>query len=414
MKTTSTMTTLVLTFLMLFNSCGETDDTQGGKITVTEKSAQLIEADNTFGLELFQKINKAEKNADNLMVSPLSVSLALAMTYNGADADTKTAMEKTLKVYGLTTDEINKTYQTLVSELKSADKDVLIEIANAIFYRKTFTVEDNFITLNKTFYNAEVSPLDFSSASALKTINDWVSGKTRGKIPTIIDQIKPSDVMLLLNAIYFNGIWKTKFDKNGTHNLPFYVKPGTGIEVPTMNLENTVEYTSNSLFSAVRLPYGTGQYSMVVLLPVQNKTSEDLIQALTITSWKEWMNSFAQKEHVVIAMPRFKFAYEADLNTVLSDMGMSIAFNAGKASFKGISKTQDLYIDKVKHKTYVDVNESGTEAAAVTSVMVGVTSVDPTPKTYFTVNKPFLFAITEKVTGAILFIGEVTKPEYQQ
>lgn len=406
-------TILILVMVLFFTSCEKTEIDPQKKITVTEKSAKLIEADNAFGLELFREIAESEKQADNLMVSPLSVSLALAMTYNGAQGDTKTAMEKTLKLYGLTPDEINQTYQKLIQELKSVDKDVIFEIADAIFYRKGFSVEDNFISLNKTYYNADVTPLDFSSPNAVKTINDWVADKTHDKIPTIINQITPQQVMILLNAIYFNGLWTNKFDKNGTHNLPFNLEPGGSIEVPMMKQENKIDYTTNSLFSAIRLPYGTGQYSMVVLLPGQNKSGDDILNQLTLSNWKEWMDDFELRDHVVVTMPRFKFAYEADLNKVLSGMGMEIAFKPSQANFKGISNQQDLYIDKVKHKTYIDVNESGTEAAAVTAVIVGVTSFDPTPKIYFTVDKPFLFAITEKDTGAILFIGVVAKPEYK-
>ena len=402
---------LMVSLILIINSCDETDAIEGGKITVTEKSAKLVEADNTFGLELFQKINAAEKQASNLMVSPLSVSLALAMTYNGAEGETKTDMEKTMKLYGLTPEEINKTYQTLIQELKSLDKDVVLEIADAIYYRNTFSVEDKFKTINKTYYNAEVTPLDFSSPSAVNTINNWVSDKTKGKIPTILDQIKSSDVMFLLNAIYFNGLWKNKFDKDGTHNLPFRVSTSSTIDVPMMKQENTFDYTSNSLFSGIRMPYGTGQYNMVVMVPGENKTSDDIIKALTIGNWKTWMDSFLPKNNVIVTMPRFKFAYDTDLNSVLSDMGMAVAFNPNQANFKGISKLHDLYIDKVKHKTFIDVNESGTEAAAVTSIGIGVTSIPS--GTFFTVDKPFVFAITEKETGAILFIGEVTKPEYK-
>ena len=404
---------LTLTLLILSGSCTRNELDGENKINITEKSARLIEADNTFGLELFRKISQSSQQGSNVTVSPLSVSLALGMVYNGAESDTKTAMEKTLNLTGLTREEINQSYKSLVGQLKSADPDVLLEIADAIFYRKGFTVENNFVTLNQDYYNAQVQALDFAVPAAVKTINDWVSAKTHDKIPTIIDQINPEIVMILLNAVYFNGLWKNKFDKLGTHNLPFYPTPSNGTEVAMMSQETTLDYFSNSLLSAIRLPYGTGQYSMMVLLPAEGKTADDLIQQLNLSTWKTWIQGFQAKDHVVVTLPRFKFAFEADLNQVLSAMGMEVAFKPFQANFKGISKLQDLYIDKVKHKTYIDVNETGTEAAAVTSIAVGTTSFDPTPKIYFTVNKPFLFAITEKESGCILFIGKVGRPEYK-
>jgi serine protease inhibitor len=412
-----TMTTFLMFALLLGTviSCQKQNgNDQPDLKNLPEKSAQLISADNAFGLELFQKIAaKAQSNA-NTMISPLSVSLALSMTYNGADGQTKTEMEKTLKLAGLTTGQINNSHQALVAALQSADPDVLLEIANAIYYRQEVKVKSDFVTVNKTFYDAAVTPLDFNSPSALKTINGWVAEKTRNKIPTIIDQIDPQLIMILLNAVYFNGIWKSKFGENNTHNLPFTFGDGIRKDVAQMNQESTFEYTSNNLFSAVNLPYGKGQYQMTVILPNSNKTTADVRAQLDNENWNTWLKSFQSKDHVVVTMPRFKFSWEMKLNDILSAMGMGIAFVPGQADFSGIADL-DLYISFVIHKTYVDVNENGTEAAAVTAVGISVTSmpVDQPPKIYFTVDRPFLFALSEKTTGAILFIGEMRAPEYK-
>ena len=402
----------VLITCIVFVSCEKSTNNELEVIpNLPEKSAQLINADNAFGFDLFSLVaNQAEKNK-NTTVSPLSVSLALAMTYNGARGETKTEMEKAMKLSGLTSEQINNSHKALVEALQSGDPQVVLEIANAIFHRNGMTIVPDFIKTDQDYYNAKVDALPVSLNEALKTVNGWVAQKTHDKIPTILDKVDPRTAMILLNAIYFNGIWKTKFDKSGTKNLPFYLSDGTKKDVATMKLETSLEYVENELFSAVNLPYGNGQFQMSVLLPNEGKTTKNLISELKTESWRKWMKSF-KTEHCVVTMPRFKFSWDMELNEVLKTMGMPKAFTP-MADFSGICKDGGLYIDKVIHKTYIDVNETGTEAAAVTAVvMVFSSSGEPDLRKYFTVNRPFLFAITEKTTGAILFIGEVTNPEY--
>lgn len=379
------------------------------EIQLDEKSAQIVEADNQFGFELFQKVYNTETEHENIMVSPLSVSLALAMTYNGANNETKTAMQETLKLYGLTPEEINTSYQTLVNALKSLDTKVILEIANAIYYRNNFSVEQDFITTNQNYYSAEVSALDFSSSSALQTINNWVADNTNDKIDKIIDQISSDQVMFLLNAIYFKGVWQSEFEKKNTEEKEFYLENGSSVSTDFMKQTNGVAYSSNNLFSAIQMDYGQGNYNMVVLLPNENKTLQDIIENLNSENWETWKENFYER-NVDIEFPKFKFEYEAKLNDALADMGMGIAFTDG-ADFTGINKNGGLKIDYVKHKSFIEVNEEGTEAAAVTVVAIELTSVGPGSNPSFIANRPFMFAITEKSTGAILFIGTVKNPE---
>jgi len=400
---------LFLISVFIFVSCDLNEDAVQNEIEVTEKAALLIAAGNDFGFEMFRQVFLAEKDAENIMVSPLSVSLALAMTYNGANSETKTAMEKTLKVYGLTPADINTSYFDLVNALKSLDPKVLLEIANAIYYRKDFKVENNFINTNKTYYNAEVSALDFSSPNALKTINGWVADKTRNKIETILDEIKPSHVMFLLNAIYFKGIWTKEFNQKSTQQQPFYLKNGSSIQTATMQRTDTLPYTSNSLFSAVQLSYGKENYNMYVFLPEPGKNLQDIAEKFNSDNWEIWMKSFIVTQNVDIKFPKFKYEYDIKLNDALTKMGMGVAFT-GAADFTGINRNGGLYIDYVKHKTFIEVNEEGTEAAAVTIVAIDKTSAGGPQKVAFYVNRPFLYAITEKSTGAVLFMGTVTNP----
>lgn len=399
--------------LVNFSSCNtmETLPEPEKKIDLDSKSAQLVEANNGFGLELFRRISESSSE-ENLMISPLSVSLALGMAYNGAEGETKTEMEEMLRMSGLTPEQINQSYKMLVEALQSLDEDVVFEIANAIYYMNGFSVKQNFLNLNKTYYNAEVDDLDFSSPSAPETINGWVADKTHDKITKILDQLSPNDRMVLLNAIYFYGSWTTRFDENGTKMREFYYADGSVNDVESMSKEDKLPYTSNDLFSAVQIPYGDGQYNMTILLPQNGKTSGDVISTLNNVSWKNLVEDFELTEHVVVNLPRFKFGFETGLNKILKEMGMVDAFSDTDADFSNISD-QFLYISSVIHKTYIDVNETGTEAAAVTGIVFTTTSAgNEPPKTYFIVNRPFVFAITEKDTNAILFMGEVQNPVY--
>lgn len=402
----------VLAFGMIC-SCQQVDSGNDvpKNIEMDEKSSQLISADNEFGLELFQQI-RDESTEENIMISPLSISVAFAMAYNGADGNTKTEMEKAMKLNGLTPEQINNSYKMLINALQSLDEDVVFELANAIYYADGFQVKTEFLNINKNIYNAEVEKLDFAAPAAVETINNWVAGKTHNKITKIIEKLNPLDRMVLLNAVYFNGIWKNKFAEEGTHNLQFTKTDGTTIEVAMMNKEEKLDYTSNSLFSAIKMPYGEGQYNMIVMLPANGKNAQDVINSLSSENWKSWESAFKVTDNVVVTMPRFKYEFKTELNKVLTKMGMAKAFQPGIADFSKIS-AEELYISSALHKSYIDVNENGTEAAAVTSITFSNTSAgNEPPKTYFTVNKPFVFAITEKDTEAILFIGEVQHPVY--
>jgi serpin B len=399
---------LVLISIFFCTACDLNKTVDEREINITEKTARLLEVENDFGFELFRLVYGAEKEHENMMLSPLSVSLALAMTYNGANGETKTAMEKTLKVYGLSPDDINKSYFDLVNALKSLDQKVLLEIANAIFYRNDFAVENNFVNTNRHYYNAEISALDFNSPQAVITVNSWVAEKTHDKIKTILDRITPQQVMFLLNAIYFKGTWTKEFNSKSTELQTFYSDPGSSIQTENMQRADTLPYTSNNLFSAVQLSYGKGSYNMYVFLPNKDKKLQDIVDNLDAYNWEAWMKSFSVTQNVDIRFPKFKYGYEIKLNDILTEMGMGVAFT-GTADFTGINRGGNLNIDYVKHKSFIEVNEEGTEAAAVTIVAIEKTMADP-QKIPFHVNRPFLYVITEKSTGAVLFMGTVKNP----
>lgn len=376
-----------------------------------EKSAQLVKADNAFGFDLFQKL-KVTGTSENLLVSPFSISVAFAMAYNGAGAETKAEMENVLKLQGLTIGQLNEAYKRLISDLQSTDENVHFKMANALYYARGFNVESGYISVNQEVYNAKVEDLDFSSPAAVATINNWVKDKTEGKIEEIIQQLKPLDRMVLLNAVYFYGTWSKEFDEEGTQNRAFTKSNGSTVHIPMMNKLDTLPYVSTDSFKAIKLPYGSGKYNMVVLLPRNENNSQDIINNLSAENWESWMNQMKVTERVDVTMPRFKFAFETPLKDVLSGMGMQKAFIPEEADFSGISDEQ-LFISEAKHKSFIDVNETGTEAAAVTSVGFSITSFQEEPPTVpFYVDRPFIFAVTENATGAVLFLGEVKNPEY--
>ncbi len=378
-------------------------------IQLNEKSKSLLTSTNSFGIDLFRTlISPAKTIGENAMVSPLSISLALAMTYNGANGDTKTAIQNTLRLNDLTVDEININFKQVSEALLSVDNQVDFSIANSIWYRNTFSVFQDFIDVNHDFYNAEVNALDFDNPNSINLINSWVANHTNNKIDKIVETIPAETVMFLINAIYFQGIWKYEFDasKNITHT--FTLSDGSSISKEMMVQTTNLKYLSANNFQMVEMPYGAGNWAMDLLLPAPSKNVDQIINGLTNSSWDSLVHALSDPIEVTVSIPPFKFEYESDLNNVLTNMGMGIAFNENTADFSKINNDYQLYISKVKHKTFIEVDERGTEAAAVTSVEVGTTSSGIERNIVF--SKPFLFVIREISTGVILFIGKVENP----
>jgi serpin B len=406
------MKTKFLTILMVvslsFSECSNHNGPVGdpGDIVLTEKSLQLVKSDNSFSFNLFSKI--PEDRQHNVMISPLSVSLALSMTLNGADGTTKTAMQNVLGFESLTQDEINQIYLDLISALKKADPKVVLNIANSIWIKNGFPVLKSFTDVNKNYFDASVTNLDFDQA-AINTINNWVNTNTNGKIPTILDSISPNEIMFLINAIYFNGKWLYQFDPAKTVNSDFALAGGQSVSVPMMKIKEKFAYSVQSGYKALKMPYGRGKFQMIILLPDEGTSPSEIAGQLDRTKWEDLNSSLINPVEIDVWLPKFQYSWEIQLNQILSDLGMAVAFDPNSANFAKINSDIQLYITKVKHKTFIKVNEEGTEAAAVTSVGVGMTAVPVNPLE-FHVNRPFLYLITEEDTGAILFMGRVENP----
>ena len=262
-------------------------------ITPSEKT--LIESSNEFGLRLFREITSTEGNT-NVFISPLSVSMALGMTYNGADGKTREEMADLLGLSGMTITEANQAYQSLIELLHGLDPEVAFSIANSIWLRQDFPVKEEFIDLNQTFFDAEVTTLDFGDPGAKDTINNWVDMKTNGKIPRIVDNINPLTMLFLINAIYFKGNWTQMFDSLGTHEEDFITVDGTKTLCNMMSQENTFPYFANDTFQAIDLTYGNGDFSMAIILPRHGVELDSLIEEFTPENWDTWRGSFVESE----------------------------------------------------------------------------------------------------------------------
>ncbi|MGD1701571.1 serpin family protein [Dapis sp. BLCC M229] len=373
-----------------------------------DMSMKLVSANNRFAFQLFSEINKSHSN-DNIFISPSSIAIALSMTYNGASGKTQEAMAKTLNFQGMSLEEVNQANKDLGILLNSLNTDIKLDIGNSIWAKKGISFDQNFLQRNQDFYQSKVSAIDFNHPQTPEIINNWVKDCTEGKIDQIIDQLKPNAVMVLLNAIYFKANWQQEFSEKSTKELPFYLPNGNQKKHPIMFQSSQHLYYEDEDFQAVSLPYGEGRVSMYIFLPAEQLGLEKFYQILNDKNWQDWMFQF-EYQKVNLGLPKFKTEYEVTLNNVLKSLGMEIAFDKRTADFSGMRPTPpELYIDEVKHKTFVEVNEAGTEAAATTSITMGTRSAEIVVD--MLVDRPFFFAIRDNDSGTILFMGEITNPK---
>ena len=366
---------------------------------------KIIAANNEFSFALFRQLGAAESDS-NVFVSPLSASMALGMAMTGASGTTFDEMRATLGFGTTSESEIDQGYKSLITLLRGLDPGVDFRIANSIWTREGFPVTPAFLDAGRTWFDAQAASLDFASPTAVKSINDWVSTATAGKIPTILDQIKSDEVMFLINAIYFKGSWRAKFDPALTIDAPFHGIAGDQ-PMKLMHREGTIRYMQTPAFSAVDLPYGNSAYSMSVLLPNVGQSVDAVLASLRTDTWSAWTTQFQDAE-LDLHLPRLALTWERMLIPDLQALGMRAAFQAGGADFSRISPLGDrLFISTVKQKTYVNVNEEGTEAAAVTNVGISLTSAPL--RTQFRVDRPYVFVIRERLSGTILFLGAIRR-----
>ncbi|PSN16251.1 proteinase inhibitor I4 serpin, partial [filamentous cyanobacterium CCT1] len=368
----------------------------------------LTQAQLDFGFALFEQLRQSTPD-ENVLVSPTSVALALAMAYNGASGETQTAIADALKIQGLDMDQLNAGNQALTQYLSQIDPEVALEIANSLWVNEDLPVRADYIERMQADYSAEVAALNFGLPAAADRINDWVKAQTRDRIPTIVDDLPADQLLVLVNAIYFKGSWSEAFDPAQTRDRPFTLATGDTIQHPLMAQAGNYLHLENDQFQAVSLPYGSGSLSFEVILPAPDTDLAELSAQLTPENWETWMSQMRSRPGE-IQLPKFQFEYEADLIPALEALGMGIAFTEGQADFSGLTELE-AFINQVRHKTFIEVNEEGTEAAASTAIGIMPTSIQmPQEPFAMVVDRPFVAAIRDRNTGTLLFVGAIVDP----
>jgi serine protease inhibitor len=348
------------------------------KIELRGSEAEMVKSDQQFAIEFFANVfnEEAAELDKNFMISPLSLSMALAMTWNGADGETKAVMQKVLKLDGYTDQEVNEYYEKLREALLKTDPSTKLAIANSIWTNKNIKIKDDFIRLNNEYFNSTVESVDFSDANSVKLMNKWAADNTNNLITHVLDKTNPNALMYLMNALYFKGIWTSEFNSRNTSSKPFYSEDGQTKNVDMMHQKSSFNYNENQTMQIVELPYGNQAFSMIVLLPKEGNKLADVTQELqNSNSWGNLVSGLRSTQ-VDLYLPKFKTEYSRVLNDVLEKMGMGIAFEPGAADFSRMTDA-DAFISFVEQFTYINTDEVGTEAAAVTVVGIELTSYQP-------------------------------------
>jgi serpin B len=413
--------------ILLLAGCDPTTGPPGPPETIdalprqlTDGEQELIGASNTFGFHLLRELQAEQPEGgtepENIFISPLSASLALGMAMNGADGRTFGAMRSTLGFGDADLATINESYAGLIELLRGLDPRVEFLLANSVWLQEGWPFLADYRSRVTETFDARLENVDFTDPATADAINGWVSDGTDGKIEELVtpDMIRDL-VALLANTVYFKGEWTDRFDESETSDADFRVADGSTVTVPMMRQEmEGVARARREGFSAADLPYGGGAFSMTVVLPAEGTSLDSLVAAMDAGEWRSLVDQLGEGQSVQVEMPRFEIEYEKVLNRPLQRMGMRPAFSTDSADFSRMAETPPctsgtdpcLYVDWVKQKSFVQVNEEGTEAAAATGVGVGVTSAPPS----FRVDRPFLFAIRERLSGTVLFVGTVMDP----
>ena len=434
MKNLFLIAAVVLSCVM--TSCSSSDETAGDPdepkrlvymiadpqpIQLTEAQRVFANDNNQFTLNFLKTVNEVDNTGKSFIYSPLSITYVLGMVNDAATGQTEKELEQTLGFHEGGIKAVNEYCKKLIDGLPKVDENVKLNIANAIFLNKDYTLKPQFEQDMSDYYDAKAEALDFSSSQTLSRINGWCNEKTNGMIPTILNDVNPNMVSYLLNAIYFKADWRSKFDKNNTKEEAFTTENGT-ITLPMMHQNVLISYLKTDTYSAVILPYGSGLWNMTVLLPEEGKTTDDVINELAKRStlnnpgWCETGGNYFQGYEVDLKLPRFETDSDTDklgikdgLVGLMKSMGINLAFDSYLAEIPNMCNAP-VYIAMMRQKAKIKVNEEGSEAAAVTVAGMLENSAGPMeyPKATFHANRPFVYVIREASSGVILFVGKYT------
>ena len=390
-------------------------------IQLTDAQIQFANDNNKFTLNFLKTVNDVDKSGKSFIYSPLSITYVLGMVDDASEGETERELEQTLGFHEGGIQAVNDYCKKLIDGLPKVDGKVTLDIANAIFLNKEYTLKPQFEQDMQTYYNAKAEALDFSASSTLNHINSWCNEKTNGMIPTILDEVDPMMVSYLLNAIYFKADWASKFDQKNTKEETFTTEKGS-TALPMMHQNVLISYLKTNSYSAVILPYGSGLWDMTVLLPEKGKTTDDVIKEVTQNSilnspgWCETGGNYFKGYEVDLKLPRFETSSDTDdvtdgLKGLLQKMGIKLAFDPYYAEIPNMCN-RPVYIDMMRQKAKIKVNEEGSEAAAVTVAGMKDYAMAQKPIEYpkatFHANRPFVYVIREASSGVILFVGKFT------
>lgn len=410
MRSSKTITMIVIIAVMAAGCTADIKSGESDKAKVSKEvqdTVNIAEAYSRFGFELYDM--EASINSDrNIFISPVSIALALAMTAGGADGETLAKMRQALNVAGIEEDALKKENLKIIRGLKKEDQKVILSIANSIWLRESMEFKKKFKSDTRKYFLAEVFPI-----TTVDKINSWVSDETRGKITRIINSISRDDIAYLINAIYFKGTWKKEFDPKKTVKKDFHAPGGTVRSVDMMKRKDSFPYLEGEGFKGVVLPYTDEKTVMVLLLPDEDSDLKELHEKLDFESWRTWRESFARRKGT-IELPRLEIEYSSKLKNQLDKMGMELAFDPGEADFSRMCVPEggrNVYIDEVLHKTYLKVDEKGTEAAGVTAVVMKMTSAMEEPEPFHLIfDRPYFLVIEDTESGLPLFMGSISDP----
>ncbi|HEU0228573.1 MAG TPA: serpin family protein [Arachidicoccus soli] len=412
---------LLLISNLLFTGCSkqlhQSTSTQEQSVVMPIQVPKVIAQNMSgFTFNFFKELQSTQSDSDNIFVSPLSLHMDLGMLLNGAAGNTYNQMTNALQLQNLSLAEVDSAYQTLLQDLPKADKQVQLGLYNSIWYRNSFSVEPNYMEQLKNYFDATIQGLPFVSSDA-DIINNWASDKTNGKIKNVIDKtdITAHSIMFLLNALYFKGNWSTQFDKSKTKDYTFHLENGNTKQVKMMMNTDTFHYSFTDNYKAIRLPYGNGQFSMFIILPNTGNTIADILNSMNASEWNNLQNNINIGK-VQIGLPRFEISnYNINLINTLQKMGVTDLFSSSSADLTKINSNAlslELYVNLLKQFTYLNVDEQGTEAAAVTVGGIVTTSM-PFPSPSIICDHPFGLIISERTSNTILFMGRIMNPNSQ-
>ena len=420
-----------LAVLMLSCSSSDIEDLKDPKVPInmleeatpielTEAQQVFVNDNNRFTLNFLKAANEADQSGKSFIYSPLSITYALGMVNDAAVGETEKEIEQTLGFLQGGSKAVNEFCKNLIDNLPKVDNKVTLNIANALFLNKQYTLKKQFEEDLKDYYDAKAEVLDFSaSQQSAAVINKWCNDKTKGMIPEIIEATAPNAVSYLLNAIYFKADWTSKFDEKNTKEESFASLNGN-LTLPLMHQKVLIRYHKDDVYSSIKMPYGKGSWEMTVMLPEEGKTTDDVIKLVNqyASEGRDFCGTDTYSPYEVdLKLPRFETSSDTDnldgrLNQLMKKLGVNLAFNRDLSQIPNMCENENLFIGMMRQKAKIKVSEEGSEAAAVTIGGMYDTaiapSVPPTPKAVFHANKPFVYVIREVSTGIILFVGKFT------